>query len=299
MRYYFLVTVVTVVFVTAVCPALTIFQTWEVNDWTKVVQPDNVINVQPNGYSYVSVSPIHRNPLAGFSGLYKSIGTTLIPAWTFGGDVPECWIQYDCRYDGEGSQYNCFVGLYNTNGSNDTSSSVEWIGVQNGGQNLQAVSKNTAVFVTAPGMPNTDLNVIERVKMHIYTYDSNTVMDVNVYIYDPNTDTASLAYTVSKYVVLKSSQYFSNDIDAFGIRNTRATFAASTVGNHSLDNMYFSTDGPKTDATPAPSFAAVCNRKTGDYNSDCDVDFKDLAVMSYEWLQTGMVPERVFQWQQE
>jgi hypothetical protein len=297
MKYY-LVMIVTVVFVATACQAITIFQPWDVNDWTKVTQAGtgNSINVQPDGAAYVSVTPIGRNNFAGFTGLYKSIGTTIIPAGTAGGDVPDCWMQYDCRYDGEGTNYNISFGLYNSNGSNNGSPAVwERIGIQTSGQDVQALGKNSAADVA--DLPNTDLNLIERVKMHIYTYDSNTVMDVEVYIYDPNTDTATLAYSLEKYVVLKSSQSFTNSIDVIGIRNTNASGSPSRISNYSLDNMYFSTDGPKTDAVPAPTFASICiSTADNDFTGDCNVNFADLAVMSEEWLQVGMVPARVFQW---
>jgi hypothetical protein len=283
------ISVVLIGIIVSGCPALTIFQTWDVNDWTKVNQSGSTINIQPSGAYYITATPFQRNGTAGYAGLYKSIGT-LIPAGTTGGSVPKCWLQYDYRYDSGMTSYTCMFGLYRTGGSNDyPATSIEWMGVQMGGQTTQATQKQIGSLNPTNSANISAGSSIERIKMHIYTYDGNTVMDVNIYAYDLATDTTTLNGSLSHFVVLDKNKALTYGWDAFGLRNTNG---GVKTGNYSFDNMYFSTEGPNEETVPPP-FGMTCTNSTGDFTGDCKVDFKDLAVVVEEWLNCAMVPARL------
>jgi hypothetical protein len=69
-------------------------------------------------------------------------------------------------------------------------------------------------------------------------------------------------------------------MDMFGLHNSIDTSAAGNA--YKYDNLYFSTTGPIS-----------CTNSTGDFTDDCAVNFKDLAVVSEEWLECAMIPSRL------
>ncbi|HBG26073.1 MAG TPA: hypothetical protein DDX75_03155, partial [Phycisphaerales bacterium] len=84
--------------------------------------------------------------------------------------------------------------------------------------------------------------------------DYNTYADVDVYDYDPATDTISshtrTPTSLTRFIIAKSTDYYNHGLDAFGIRNNYRDEALNM--NYKFDNFYFSTECPLLTPPPPP-----------------------------------------------
>jgi hypothetical protein len=295
-----------VVLIAAACPALTIFQTWDVSDWTLYFGSNaysgTVITPRPNEENYLYTNMWRNEADSSVTAIYISLGDANIPAGTTAGNVQEFWLQYDYQaQSGDPGKYAVMFGIFNSAGDNDNIPITNLIGIQNTGTDRsQATRKNSAdgMYAAASITIYGDDSPMYRLKAHIYNSGGRTLMDANLYGVDPNTfelhpalNINSPSGSVTGFVVLDTGQSFDQGMDVFGVINVIGPLSARN--EFKFDNMYFSTEGPKEDPVPYPSYGKVCNDDTADYTGDCKVTFEDFAVFASKWMECAYIPARL------
>ncbi|HBG26065.1 MAG TPA: hypothetical protein DDX75_03100, partial [Phycisphaerales bacterium] len=110
------------IWLSPICSALTIFQPWDDSaGWVKEEQLENgsYITIKPYGIPYVYVH-MSANPYAGKTACYKLLGDDSILPGTHGGQIPECWMQFDFTHGASGIVMSR-LGLFHSNGVNNDS----------------------------------------------------------------------------------------------------------------------------------------------------------------------------------
>ena len=242
--------------------ALTIFQPWnETSGWVKEEQLSNsYIEVRPNEAAWVTAH-MSANPYAGKTAYYKLLGDDSISSGTHGGQIPECWMQFDFTHTSSGVIMGR-LGLFNSDGVNNdvpTDSSNNYIAIMRATEGGSYNDSKIYIKSKLAKADGTDVSYLStplyadtynvRVKVHIYSLsapDYNTYADVDVYDYDPATDTISshtrTPTSLTRFIIAKSTDYYNHGLDAFGIRNNYRDTELNM--NYKFDNLYFSTEGP-------------------------------------------------------
>ncbi|HBG26056.1 MAG: hypothetical protein A2Y10_03100 [Planctomycetes bacterium GWF2_41_51] len=309
MKNYLLLTLV-VLLLAAQAQALTIFQSENWNSekgWIEEEQGSNdyiknLAELPGDGNTYVTAS-LQRNNIAGKTALYHLLegdGFPVAPG-TAGGQIPECWMQFDVEGTTSGYQLGRW-GLFNSSGDNLAAANSNYIAVNRQGMTTGSDSRFTMMSIAGAGSHSFGDTMTCRVKIHVYSEynsptDANTYADVEVWDIDL-VDTSlshhpTLVWQVTRHLIARYNNTFPKGLNAFGISNAYGTTANMQF---KVDNFYFSTEGTYETVrggTPPPPFAVKCTSHQGDFNGDCKVNFEDLRILADEWLQCPYIPARL------